>query len=128
MPSQGRGGARRRPCAQISSTIGTSRSIGTNMLTSLRLPLISKPWITSEPKPQSLPSESTSAAPDQLSCGGVVNTAWSSTYSQRPANSCIAATRASITCVLPPLLITDTASPTESDDVLPSSMQPPCSG
>jgi hypothetical protein len=98
------------------------------MLTSLRVPLISKPWITSEPRPQSRPTESTSAAPDQLSCGGDVNTAWSSTYSQRPANSCIAATRASITCVLPPLLMTDTASPTASEDALPISMQPPCRG
>ena len=47
----------------------------TGKVTSLRAPLISNPWITSDPSPQSLPSESTSAAPDQLSCGGVVNTA-----------------------------------------------------
>ena len=54
--------------------------------------------MTSDPRPQSRPSLSTSAAPDQLSCGGVVNTAWSSTYSQRPANSCFATTRASMLC------------------------------
>ena len=81
-----------RPAAIRSAMIGGSRSIGTNMLpgTPSLLPEVS-PTI-SEPTPTSLPSRLISAAPLQVGCGGAVNSASSSRYSQLPANSRLATT------------------------------------
>jgi len=72
--------------------MGASRSIGTNMLPGV----LSAPPLASgtmsEPTPTSLPSRLINAAPLQAGCGGAVNSASSSMYSQLPANSRLATT------------------------------------
>ena len=89
----------------------------------------SNPWMTREPTPHSLPAMSINAAPDQLSWGGEVNMASSSTYSQRPANSCLATTSASTTCgSARPLPAIHTASPMRSDSESPIGTLRPDSG
>ncbi len=83
---------RRDRCAARSSRIGSSRSTGTNMLPST----VSSPDFScssSEPMPISRPSSSSSAVPLHSGCGGVVNSASSSRYSQKPANSRLAKIR-----------------------------------
>src|SRR5437764_9381675 len=92
MPSQGRPGPAMRPSAIRSPRMGASRSIGTNMLPGvLSLPPLASGTM-SEPTPTSLPSRLISAAPLQAGCGGAVNKASSSMYSQLPANSRFATT------------------------------------
>lgn len=70
--------------------------------------------------PPSEPSPAMSAAPPQLGWAGLVKIASSSRYSQYPANSCFAATRAAIALALPPPPATTTRSPTRMRAELPS--------
>ncbi len=69
-----------------------NRSIGMNMLPGDDDWSGLASWTNSDPTPTSAPEPSNSAAPDQRGCGGVVNIASSSMYSQYPANSRFEAT------------------------------------
>ncbi len=59
------------------------------------------------------------AVPPQNGCAGEVKIASSSTYSQLPANSCLAAMRATTECLRPPAPATTTGSPTLAEFELP---------
>ena len=80
------------------------------MLPGVAEPLPAASPTISEPTPSSLPSREISAAPLQAGCGGAVKIASSSRYSQLPANSRLAATRAGDTMFGPPWLAISTGS------------------
>ena len=87
-------------------------SIGTIMLSGSGVPLSRTCCTCSEPIPSSSPDGPIIAVPPQNGWAGAVKIASSRTYSQLPANSCLAAMRAATECLRPPAPATTTGSPT----------------
>ena len=104
----------------MSSRIGFSASIGTNMLPGSLGSSVVASRTTSEPTPTIVPLRSTSAAPLQPVVGGLVKIASSSMYSQFAENGRRDTTYASAVSGMPPQPAISTGSRSPSFDELPS--------